>query len=47
MPDLEACLETAGKLGGTLVVPPHGLPGDAGRTAIFTDPDGNKVGLWE
>jgi len=29
------------------VVPPHDLPGDAGRTAIFTDPDGNKVGLWE
>ena len=45
--DLEACLERAEKLGGTTVVPPHDLPGDAGRTAIFTDPDGNKVGLWE
>ena len=44
---LEACLERAEKLGGTLVVPPHDLPGDAGRTAIFTDPDGNQVGLWE
>ncbi len=44
--DVEACLEKAEKLGGTLVVPPHDLPGDAGRTAIFTDPDGNKVGLW-
>lgn len=44
--DLEACLERAGKLGGTTVVPPHDLPGDAGRTAIFTDPDGNQVGLW-
>jgi len=44
--DLEACLEQAEKLGGTVVVPPHDLPGDAGRTAIFTDPDGNKVGLW-
>ena len=45
--DLEACLERAEKLGGTVVVPPHDLPGDAGRTALFTDPDGNKVGLWE
>ena len=45
--DLEACLERAEKLGGAVVVPPHDLPGDAGRTAIFTDPDGNKVGLWE
>ena len=44
--DLEACVEKAEKLGGTLVVPPHDLPGDAGRTAIFTDPDGNQVGLW-
>ena len=44
--DLEACLEQAEKLGGTVVIPPHDLPGDAGRTAIFTDPDGNKVGLW-
>jgi len=45
--DLEACLERAEKLGGAMVVPPHDLPGDGGRTAIFTDPDGNKVGLWE
>jgi hypothetical protein len=45
--DLEACLERAEKLGGTVVQPPHDLPGDAGRTAIFTDPDGNKVGHWE
>jgi uncharacterized protein len=45
--DLEACLEQASKLGGTVLIPPHDLPGDAGRTAIFADPDGNKVGLWE
>jgi hypothetical protein len=44
--DLDTCLDLAEKLGGTLVIPPHDLPGDAGRTAIFTDPDGNKVGLW-
>jgi len=23
-----------------------GKPGDYGRFAIFTDPDGNQVGLW-
>jgi uncharacterized protein len=45
--DLEACLERAEKLGGTVVQPPHDLPGDAGRTALFTDLDGNTVGLWE
>ena len=35
------------EISGSTVVPPHDLPGDAGRTAILTDPDGNKVGLWE
>src|SRR5437899_2094139 len=44
--DLDACLELAEKLGGTRVVAPHDLPGDAGRIAVFTDPDGNQVGLW-
>jgi predicted enzyme related to lactoylglutathione lyase len=27
-------------------VPPTDLPGDFGRFAVFTDPDGNQVGLW-
>jgi len=36
----------AEKLGGTRVVPPTDLPGEFGRFAIFTDPDGNQVGLW-
>jgi len=27
-------------------VPPTDLPGDFGKFAIFTDPDGNQVGLW-
>jgi len=44
--DLEGYLEKAGKLGGTTVVPPTELPGDYGRFAVFTDPDGNQVGLW-
>jgi predicted enzyme related to lactoylglutathione lyase len=44
--DLEAYLDRAEKLGGRRLVPPTDLPGDFGRFAIFTDPDGNQVGLW-
>ena len=44
--DLEGYLDRAVKLGGTKVVPPTDLPGEFGRFAIFTDPDGNQVGLW-
>ena len=45
--DLEAYLDRAEKLGGRrLIPPPTDLPGDYGRFAIFTDPDGNQVGLW-
>jgi predicted enzyme related to lactoylglutathione lyase len=44
--DLDACLDRVEKLGGSRLVPPTDLPGDYGRFAIFTDPDGNQVGLW-
>src|SRR5258708_125637 len=44
--DLDAYLDRAEKLGGRRLVPPTDLPGDFGRFAIFTDPDGNQVGLW-
>ncbi|HEY3261427.1 MAG TPA: VOC family protein [Pseudonocardiaceae bacterium] len=44
--DLDACLDRAEALGGKRLVPPTDLPGDFGRFAIFTDPDGNQVGLW-
>ena len=44
--DLDAYLARAESLGGKKVVPPTDLPGDFGRFAIFTDPDGNQVGLW-
>src|SRR6516165_2289239 len=40
--DLEAYLDRAVKLGGTQVVPPTDLPGEFGRFAILTDPDGNQ-----
>ncbi len=44
--DLDAYLDRAEQLGGKRLVPPTDLPGDFGRFAIFTDPDGNQVGLW-
>ena len=44
--DLDAYLDRAEQLGGTRLVPPTDLPGDFGRFAIFTDPDGNQGGLW-
>jgi uncharacterized protein len=44
--DLDGYLDRAEKLGGKKLVPPTDLPGDYGRFAIFTDPDGNPVGLW-
>jgi uncharacterized protein len=44
--DLDAHLDRAEQLGGKRLVPPTDLPGDFGRFAIFTDPDGNQVGLW-
>ena len=44
--DLDAYLDRAEMLGGKRLVPPTDLPGDFGRFAVFTDPDGNQVGLW-
>jgi predicted enzyme related to lactoylglutathione lyase len=44
--DLEGYLDRAERLGGRRLGEPIDLPGDFGRIAIFTDPDGNKVGLW-
>ena len=44
--DLDGYLDRAEQLGGQRLVPPTDLPGDFGRFAIFTDPDGNQVGLW-
>ena len=44
--DLYAYLDRAERLGGRRLVPPTDLPGDFGKFAVFTDPDGNQVGLW-
>ena len=44
--DLQAYLDKAERLGGKTLVPPSPLPANWGSFAIFTDPDGQLVGLW-
>jgi predicted enzyme related to lactoylglutathione lyase len=44
--DLQAYLDRATELGGSVVVPPTPLPGDFGAFAVFADPEGHAVGLW-
>jgi predicted enzyme related to lactoylglutathione lyase len=44
--DLDKYLDRAEQLGGKRMASPTDLPEDYGRFAIFTDPDGNAVGLW-
>jgi predicted enzyme related to lactoylglutathione lyase len=43
---LDTYLDRAERLGGKRLVPPTDLPEGYGRFAVFTDPDGNQVGLW-
>ena len=42
--DLAATLEKAKRLGGKTVLPPQEVPGGP-QNALFSDPDGNVVGL--
>jgi uncharacterized protein len=42
--DVDAALARAEKLGGRRRLDPVALPG-RGRMAVFTDPDGNPIGL--
>ncbi len=44
--DLERHLTRAQELGGAWLVCPTELPGGCGSFAVFTDLDGNRVGLW-
>ena len=44
--DLAASLAKAESLGGRQIVPPTPIPGH-GSFAMFTDPDGNVIGLWK
>jgi uncharacterized protein len=45
--DLAGYLGRAVELGGSRIVEPTDLPEGYGKFAMFTDPDGNAVGLWE
>jgi predicted enzyme related to lactoylglutathione lyase len=44
VPDLESALRKAGELGGSTVVPPTEIPNMV-TFAIFTDPQGHRIGL--
>jgi predicted enzyme related to lactoylglutathione lyase len=44
--ELDDYLGNAEKLGGQRVLEPMALPQGFGTIAVFTDPDGNPVGLW-
>lgn len=44
--DIEASLAKAESLGGKTILPKMEVPG-MGWLAMFTDPDGNKIGLWK
>ena len=43
--DIQASLEKIGSNGGSTVVPKTEIPG-FGHFAVFTDPTGNKIGLY-
>ncbi len=43
--DVSPMLERAVKAGGSVVMPKMELPRDLGHIAIFTDSEGNKIGL--
>lgn len=44
--DLADTLVHAHALGGSTLLEPMTLQGDAGSIAVLADPDGNAVGLW-
>ncbi len=45
-PALDDTLAHAQDPGSTVYLPPMDLPGDYGRIAVVSDPDGNPVGPW-
>jgi len=46
VPDLQAALDTVGKLGGSTLTAPMDVPGGP-SIAFFSDPAGNRVGLMK
>jgi predicted enzyme related to lactoylglutathione lyase len=45
--DLQAYLDKAMSLGGTVLVPPTAIQGGGGRFAMFADPEGNRIGIYQ
>lgn len=45
--DIEATLEKAKELGAGEIIHEKTQVGDMGWFAIFSDPDGNRVGIWQ
>ena len=43
--DLSASLKKVEELGGKSLVPPMQVPGGGGEFAVFSDPEGNTVGI--
>ncbi|WP_440102537.1 VOC family protein [Streptosporangium sp. H16] len=44
--DAEETLKQIDSLGGEKETPPYDIPG-IGKMAVFRDPDGNRIGLWQ
>jgi hypothetical protein len=44
VPDLDAVLRRVGEMGGGTAVPPTHIP-DMVTFAVFTDPEGNRIGI--
>jgi uncharacterized protein len=45
--DLQKYLDQAVKLGGKVTLPPTQISSEIGWCAMFTDPDGNEIGLFK
>ena len=45
--DLEASLEKVESSGGQTLVPPRAIPSGVGSFALFLDPSGNCIGLYQ
>lgn len=45
--DIQDCLKKAEELGGTTLIQPQEIPGNASHYALFRDPSGNSIGLLQ
>ena len=45
--DIQDCLKKVENLGGTILIQPQEIPGNASHYALFRDPSGNSIGLLQ